>query len=75
MKKSIFTNHYNNLMSINDTEELLSQITAIVDGEKLDPISRRKITLDINKCGGNHLRLQTYITNSMLKFQGLGTIH
>jgi hypothetical protein len=73
MKQSIFTPHYDSLMSITDSESLFAQAMDITKHAHLDPISRRKITLDVERCEGSKMKLQQYITNSMLKYQGMGS--
>lgn len=71
---SIFTQYYNDLMQINDTQELEQRICTIVSESKINDFDRRKVLNDIRKVNNNLLKLQTYLTNSMLKYQGLGTI-
>lgn len=71
---SIFTQHYNDLMQINDTQELEQRIYTIVSESKINDFDRRKVLNDVRKVNNNLLKLQTYLTNSMLKYQGLGTI-
>ena len=65
---SVFTRHYNELMSIRDVEALKSEILRITQG--INAIDRSKVvrTLQtINSLTG----IQQYVTNSMFKFQGM----
>lgn len=71
---SIFSQHYNDLMQISDAQELQQRITVIVNESKINDYDRRKVLNDVQKVNSNLLKLQTYLTNSMLKYQGLGTI-
>jgi chromosome condensin MukBEF MukE localization factor len=71
---SIFTQHYNDLMQISDAQELEQRIQTIVNESKINEFDQRKVLNDVRKVNNNLLKLQMYLTNSMLKYQGLGTI-
>jgi AAA+ ATPase superfamily predicted ATPase len=71
---SIFTQHYNDLMQINDAQELYTRVSIIVNESKINDFDRKKVLNDVRKVNTSLLKLQTYLTNSMLKYQGLGTI-
>jgi len=68
---SIFFDQYDNLIQITDVDSLKEAITNLVDGSNIKLIDKRKIKLDIMDIQ-SLLKLQTYVTNSMLKYQGLG---
>jgi hypothetical protein len=74
MKKqinSIFTKHFNDLMEITNAEDLRNRVLEIVNGSSIKPLDKRKIVLDITPLGTTK-SLQVYLTNSMLKYSGLG---
>jgi hypothetical protein len=74
MKKqinSIFTKHFNDLMEITNSEDLKNRVLEIVNGSSIKPLDKRKIVLDITPLGTTK-SLQVYLTNSMLKYSGLG---
>jgi len=70
--ESIFFDQYDNLISIPDVDSLREAIINLVNGSGIKPIDKRKIKLDVSSIQ-TLLKLQTYITNSMLKYQGMGT--
>jgi hypothetical protein len=72
-KVSIFTQHYNRLMEINNSEDLHQEITTIVAQSKINATDKNKVLRDVSNLN-SLIKLQTYLTNSMLKYQGLGTI-
>lgn len=74
MKKqinSIFNKHFNDLMEITNSEDLKNRVLEIVNGSSIKPLDKRKIVLDITPLGTTK-SLQIYLTNSMLKYSGLG---
>jgi len=73
-KIGIFNSHYNRLMEIQDVAVLQQEIETIVTQSKINAVDRAKITRDIAPLNNNLPKLQYYLTNSMLKYQGLGTI-
>jgi len=68
---SIFLNHYNSLMDINDPQVLSEKILSIVKSSKIKDIDKRKIALQVDPLKENLSKLQTYLTNSMLQYQGM----
>lgn len=68
---SIFMKHFNDLMSIQSLDELKSQIERIVTESKIKEIDKRKILYDISPLETTR-SLQFYLTNSMLKYSGMG---
>lgn len=68
---SIFMKHFNDLMSIQSLDELKSQIKRIVTESKIKEVDKRKILYDINPLETTR-SLQFYLTNSMLKYSGMG---
>jgi hypothetical protein len=68
---SIFMKHFNDLMSIQSLDELKSQIKRIVTESKIKEFDKRKILYDINPLETTR-SLQFYLTNSMLKYSGMG---
>ena len=68
---SMFTDHYNDLMSVNSLEELKQELFQIIKKANENTMMSRKITLSVIN-SSNLLNLQKYITNSMLKYEGLG---
>ena len=74
MKKqhtSIFLDHYNTLMNSQDSTEFKNQLTSIVNESKINQMDKRKIMMDVNPLD-TLKSLQFYLTNSMLKYSGLG---
>jgi len=69
---SILAAHYNDLMQITSTEELLQRVNEIVNTSKINPQDKRRMQLDLSRVSSSHIKLQSYLTNSMLKFQGMG---
>ena len=68
---SIFMQHFNQLMEIQSCEELKNKIKEIVNASSINQMDKRKITIDISPL--ESLRsLQFYLTNSMLKYGGMG---
>ena len=70
---SMFTKHYNTLMSIESVEGLRQELYQILVKADVATTVRRKIILDVNKFEQLE-HLQRYVTNSMLKYQGLGVL-
>jgi len=68
---SMFTDHYNDLMSVNSLEELKQELFQIIKKANENTMISRKITLSVIN-SSNLLNLQKYVTNSMLKYEGLG---
>jgi len=77
MKKnplSIFVKHYNRLIDLTSPELLEHEMLLIVNESQINPYDKRKIQLNIASYNKDINKLQYYLTNSMLKFQGLGVI-
>lgn len=72
MKTSIFVSCYNDLITIEDRDLLCLKIKEVVDNSKIDSYSKRKILFDVEQSKNSLFALQNYLTNSMLKFSGLG---
>lgn len=68
---SIFLKHFNDMMEIQSYEELKNKIKDIVQQSKIKELDKRKIMFDINPLETTR-SLQFYLTNSMLKYSGLG---
>jgi hypothetical protein len=68
---SIFLEHYNSLTSIQCPISLKQAILDITNRSKIKEIDKRKIKLDISQLD-SLVQLQRYLTNSMLKYQGMG---
>jgi hypothetical protein len=76
MKKqitSIFTSHYEALMALTDFESLKNKVLEIVKESRINEMDKRKIVFEVENRISNLSRLQMYVTNSMLKYQGQGT--
>jgi hypothetical protein len=76
MKKqitSIFTSHYEDLMGVTDFESLKNKVLEIVKESRINEMDKRKIVFEVENRISNLSRLQMYVTNSMLKYQGQGT--
>jgi hypothetical protein len=76
MKKqitSIFTSHYEALMTLTDFESLKNKVLEIVKESRINEMDKRKIVFEVENRISNLSRLQMYVTNSMLKYQGQGT--
>jgi hypothetical protein len=76
MKKqitSIFTSHYETLMALTDFESLKNKVLEIVKESRINEMDKRKIVFEVENRISNLSRLQMYVTNSMLKYQGQGT--
>lgn len=71
---SIFVQHYNTLMGINEPQELETAILNIVNTSRINEVDKRKIKMNVASYQQNLYKLQYYLTNSMLMFQGLGVI-
>jgi len=68
---SMFTAKYNELMNVSDVDELKQKLLTIVKEANDGAMISRKITLNV--VGINSLlSLQKYVTNSMLRYQGMG---
>lgn len=77
MKKnplSIFVKHYNRLIDLKTPELLEAEMLLIVNESQINPYDKRKIQMNIASYNKDLNKLQYYLTNSMLKFQGLGVI-
>lgn len=61
-------------MVLDSAENLVKRIQEITQASRINPQDKRRIALDIAPISEDLVRLQTYLTNAMLKFQGLGTI-
>jgi hypothetical protein len=68
---SIFFDHYNSLMEISDSSALKSSIQTLVRVSSIKEMDKRKIFRDLGQLE-SRLSLQSYLTNSMLKYQGMG---
>ena len=68
---SIFLMHFNQLMDIQNCEDLKAKIKEIVETSSIKQLDKRKITLDISPLNSTR-SLQFYLTNSMLKYGGMG---
>ena len=68
---SIFLNHFNQLMEIKGCDELKAKIKEIVETSSIKQLDKRKITIDITPLDSTR-SLQFYLTNSMLKYGGMG---
>jgi len=67
----MFTAKYNELMNVSDVDELKQKLLTIVKEANDGAMISRKITLNV--VGINSLlSLQKYVTNSMLRYQGMG---
>jgi len=71
---SIFYKHYNDLMQITDAQALETEIFRILNDSKINEVDRKKVLRSIMGISNNLGKLQYYLTNSMLKYQGLGTL-
>lgn len=63
--------HFNQLMEIPSCEDLKAKIKEIVEDSSIKLIDKRKIALDIMPLDSTRA-LQFYLTNSMLKYGGMG---
>ena len=68
---SIYWKHYNALMGINCSLSLKQAIWDLTSSSDIKEIDKRKIYLDIKPLETLE-QIQRYLTNSMLKYQGLG---
>lgn len=68
---SIFFDHYNNLMEITDSSLLTDQILSITKSSRIKDLDKRKIALQVEPLKDNLQKLQKYLTNSMLRYQGM----
>ena len=68
---SIFTKHFNELMEIQNSEELKDRVISMVKASGIKELDKRKIVIDIMPLESTK-SLQTYVTNSMLKYNGMG---
>lgn len=68
---SIFMNHFNDLMSIANALDLKAKILDIVKQSNINTMDKKKIQIDVAPL--QDLRsMQFYLTNSMLKYSGMG---
>ena len=63
--------HFNDLMEIASPEELKNKIKEIVNASAINQMDKRKIAFDISSLDSTR-SLQFYLTNSMLKYNGMG---
>lgn len=68
---SMFTEKYNDLMSVDNVDELKQQLFLIIKEANEGTMLSRRITLNIININ-SLAKLQSYVTNSMLKYQGMG---
>ncbi len=68
---SIFLKHFNQLMEIRSCEELKNKIKEIAESSSIKQLDKRKIALDLSTLDSIR-SLQFYLTNSMLKYGGMG---
>jgi len=69
--QSIFYDHYNRLTGITCPISLKAAIVDISERSKIKDIDKRRIKLDVSGLS-TLVQLQRYLTNSMLKYQGMG---
>ena len=69
---SIFSSHYNDFMNCSSAEELSEKVQQVVTNSKINVMDKRKILFDLSQIKDNLQKIQMYLTNSMLKYQGLG---
>lgn len=69
--QSIFYDHYNSLTSIQCPISLKQAILDITERSKIKDIDKRRIKFDVSGLS-TLVQLQRYLTNSMLKYQGMG---
>ena len=69
--QSIFYAHYNRLTNIQCPISLKEAISDLTTRSEIKEIDKRRIKLDISKLS-TLVQLQRYLTNSMLKYQGMG---
>jgi hypothetical protein len=70
---SIFFEHYNSWMEISDSFALKQSIQTLVNNSSIKETDKRKIFRDLGQLE-SRLSLQSYLTNSMLKYQGMGVL-
>lgn len=68
---SVFTKHYNDLMSIQDVDSLKSEITKVT--QNINAADRSKVLRTLQTLN-SLISVQKYVTNSMFKFQGMGVM-
>ena len=68
---SIFLNHFNDLMSLKDSNSLKLAIKDIVNNSSIKEMDKRRIFLNLSSLDSLQ-SLQRYLTNSMLQYQGMG---
>lgn len=68
---SILRHHYNDLMEIKTLDQLKEQSNKIVSSSKINPIDKKKFLLEID-ASETMRSLQFFLTNSMLKYEGMG---
>ena len=68
---SIFFKHYNSLMDITCSLSLKEAIKDLTSSSGIKEMDKRKISLELNSLDTLE-DLQRYLTNAMLKYQGLG---
>jgi len=69
--ESIFFKHYDALASITCPVSLKQAILDLTTNSQIKEIDKRKIKLDLSRLS-TLVQLQRYLTNSMLKYQGMG---
>lgn len=69
--QSIFYAHYNRLTGIQCPISLKEAILDLTNRSEIKEIDKRRIKLDVCKLS-SLVQLQRYLTNSMLKYQGMG---
>lgn len=63
--------HFNDLMTITDIGSLKAKVQEIVSQSNINTIDKKKIQIDVAPL--QDLRsMQFYLTNSMLKYSGMG---
>jgi len=68
---SIFYEHYNSLINIECPLSLRQAILDLTTRSKIKEVDKKRIKLDVGRLESLG-QLQRYLTNSMLKYQGMG---
>lgn len=59
-------------MEISDPSILTEEIKSITKNSKIKDMDKRRILFQVEPIRDNLSKLQTYLTNSMLQYQGMG---
>ena len=71
MKQSILNDQMNNIYTATDIDSARAIFKGVVEASRISPFNKRTMLINADRIG-SLIELQTYATNSMFKFNGMG---